>query len=173
MIKNKAVRLVLISAWSASSPISRMKADGPLPGRTWRFWGKCNGGRIRLWRWRVAWVWLTTGFRANERRSRFSAIPSRCSPCPCWPLPAVSGARGAGSVWGRLRAAAHIRSAVCKGGLEVLAPDVSTKGLPGIFCIYLAGAALVAPGFVDLWPFASRRHPSFRAHGYPSFIPCP
>jgi MFS family permease len=34
-------------------------------------------------------------------------------------------------------------------GLEVSAPDVVTKGLPRIFWIYLAGAALVAAGFVD------------------------
>ena len=33
--------------------------------------------------------------------------------------------------------------------LEVAAPDVAAKGLPRIFWIYLAGAALVAAGFVD------------------------
>jgi len=33
--------------------------------------------------------------------------------------------------------------------LEVVAPDVAAKGLPGIFWIYLAGTALVAAGFVD------------------------
>ena len=33
--------------------------------------------------------------------------------------------------------------------LEATAPDVHTKGLPKIFWIYLAGAALVAAGFAD------------------------
>jgi len=33
--------------------------------------------------------------------------------------------------------------------LEVAVPDVAAKGLPRIFWIYLAGAALVAAGFVD------------------------
>lgn len=33
--------------------------------------------------------------------------------------------------------------------LEVVAPDVAAKGMPRVFWIYLAGAALVAAGFVD------------------------
>ena len=57
--------------------------------------------------------------------------------------------------------------------MEVEAPDVRTEGLPRIFWLYLAGAALVAAGFADfpLVAYHFTRASTVPRSGFPSSMP--